>query len=204
MCALVVASFAVVLALGVAPAAASTGASTTSDCSCACVCFKGCGCGSNSAGSWCNLSCFVCIGCAPGVTGGGTVQRGDRQVTVALFATVEKVTPNKTFGATGLVRWVDPNLEGTALTLESTGISAYGPVPDQPNTRAVTGYLLVNGRGPYPFRLVVDAEPGSGQDTLALTVGDAVPALSETGFSYSASGPLVSGDLIGTWTPPGQ
>lgn len=60
------------------------------------------------------------------------------------------------------------------------------------------GVVQANGGGSYPFRLLVDVEPAGGQDVLTLDVGDAVQGFSSTGFSYSASGPLVVGDLVDT------
>ena len=187
-------------------AVARTGGTTvTSACSCNCNCTsKDCGClDLGPSVDSCFTKCLVCTGCPSGVAGGGTVRVDERDVTVAVFATAEKENKNKTSGGNGRLRWVDPNFDGEALTLESVGLTAYGPVPGRPNTRAVAGIILANGKGPYPFLLLMDAEPSSGQDTVALTVGDAVGTLSETGFSYTAEGPLVAGDLFGTWTPPG-
>lgn len=200
------AGLAAVLVLGSVPreADARTGVSTTeSTCSCACIClFKSCQCESYPDGtSSCNTACWACLGCPNGFAGGGTVQLDTRQATLAIFATAEKENKNKLTGGTGLLRWFDPNFEGAALTLESVGLNNYR-ILDRPNARAVTGYVVANGAGPYPFQLEVVAEPAGGQDSVALTVGDAVGFVTEFGFSYTATGPLVTGDLIGTWTPP--
>jgi hypothetical protein len=130
--------------------------------------------------------------------GGGSVQLDGREATVAIFATADKENKNKSTGGEGLLRWVDPSFNGASLTLESVGLNSY--VPAAPDTRVVTGFVRANGAGPYPFRLQVVAHDASGQDSVALEVGDAFEGLSATGFSYEAAGPLVTGDLVGTWT----
>ena len=190
-----------VLAVGRGRANAAFGVTTESTCQkCYCNCFApGCSsCQTDSHGATlCSESCFVCRKCLLGVAGGGAVQLTGRQVTVALLATESK-KGKKPKGATGLLRWVDPDFNGAAVTFEAVGITSYGPVTGQANVREVAGAVQANGAGSYPFRLLVDVEPAGGQDVFTLDIGDAVQGFSSTGFSYSASGPLVVGDLVDT------
>ena len=189
------------LAVGRGRASAAATATTESTCQkCFCSCLSpGCSCQTDSHGATlCLESCFVCRKCLFGVAGGGAVQLTGRQATVALLATESKKGKKKQKGATGLLRWVDPDFNGTAVTFESVGITSYGPVSGQANVREIAGAVRANGGESYPFRLLVDVEPAGGQDALTLDVGDAVQGFSSTGFSYSASGPLVVGDLVDT------
>ena len=142
-----------------------------------------------------------------GITGGGLVRTdGGTEAHLLLLATG---TPDPTDAETllfqGLVRWTDPAWEGAELQLESAVISGYGPTEGVDGGRDVYGWMRASAVEPtVPFFLqVVDAGgPGSGQDTVKLLVGDTVPpeavlhATAPTiGFSYTAEGTLVSGDL---------
>jgi hypothetical protein len=148
----------------------------------------------------CNIDCVLCDPEITGVVGGGVVQLEGRQATVAVLATDQK--ENKNVRATGLLRWVDPDVDGSELILESRGITDYRPVEGQANTRQIRGIVFANGEGPFPFLLQVVAVEGTG-DSVRLVVGDAADEISsDSGFNYTAEGPLVSGDLVGTWTPP--
>jgi hypothetical protein len=186
------------------PAEARTGAGTTLGiCNCFCQCTaKYCDCETYPDGSSsCDTRCWTCLGeCPSGFAGGGVVQVGTREATIAVSATAEKQNKNRTDGAVGIFRWVDPTFPGGGIVLESAGLGDY-VILDGPNTRAVTGQVIVNGGAVLPFRLEVTAEPGGGQDTVLLLVGDELTASSEKGFGYSAAGVLVAGDLIGTWNP---
>ena len=201
----------VILAGGLrTPAGAAFSAATTdSFCGCSCSTFRpGCGIGDCPAGApqgtvcCTNPECVFCKSCTKtGVGGGGIVQVESRQVTVALSATSEKENANKSTGAIGLLRWVDPDFQGSPLTLESVTLTNYGPLSGVPNARIVTGFVRANDDGPYPFVLQVVAVDGPG-DTLDLTVGDAVEGSTVSGFSYSARGALTTGDIVGTWELP--
>ena len=143
-----------------------------------------------------------CIGISDGVSGSGVVQAADREVVRAVAATSQTLDTGETT-TFGLLRWVDPNWQGTGLTLESNGIGAYGPVPGARATRELFGSVSANGEGHFPFVLrVFDAGSGaSGEDTVALLVGDGVlEGGAPTGFAYAAEGTLIAGDLVGTWT----
>ena len=103
----------------------------------------------------------------------------------------------------GSIIWVD---EEATMTLRSTAITEYivpEVQPEQGTSRQITGTMSVDGEGEYPFELeVIDVDlPGSGKDTVDLKVGDgartsenATPA-SGSGFSYAASGTVVTGDI---------
>jgi hypothetical protein len=145
-----------------------------------------------------------CITCSPfsGVAGGGQVQLAAGEATLSLFATAvldENAEP--TGQGIGLLRWVDT---AGGVTLESVGISAYGPVGDLVGVRRIEGWVLANGQGTHPFVLTVAdvGAEGAGVDTVSLAVGDAVDGVSGNGFAYTAEGNLMTGDLVGTWTLP--
>jgi len=142
-----------------------------------------------------------------GITGGGLVQiDGGTEAHLLLLATrTPHPTDAETFMAQGLVRWTDPAWEGTGLQLEAVQIAGYAPTEGVDGGRDIYGWLRASAvETVVPFFLqVVDAGgPGSGQDTVKLLVGDIVPpdlvlgATAPTiGFSYTAEGTLVNGDL---------
>lgn len=113
------------------------------------------------------------------------------------------------FSVAGQVRWTDPGWEGAGLTLESTVLTFYAPLPDIEGGRVASGWMRADQMpGEFPFILrAVDAGPtGDGPDTIELWVGDAaadVPSLADvpvdagdpSGFRYVAEGVLVGGDL---------
>lgn len=152
-----------------------------------------------------------CGTCRYGIAGGGAVSTaGGGETNLVLVATrTENLQRPGVFFAEGRVVWTDPVWEGTGLTLESLAITFYGPLPDVEGGRAVAGWMQADkAPGEHPFVLhAVDAgPPGSGDDTVALWVGDAVSedsVLAELapsnaapgGFRYLAEGRLVAGDL---------
>jgi hypothetical protein len=112
-------------------------------------------------------------------------------------------TPENVEVVVGSVLWVDAT---AGMTMTSATITDYFPPETQPEqgiSRQIIGTMRVNGEEEFPFDLlVVDLDmPGSGQDSVILTVGDdartgvnATPA-SGYGFTYRATGPVVSGDI---------
>jgi hypothetical protein len=142
-----------------------------------------------------------------GITGGGLVRTdGGTEAHLLLLATrTPDPTDAEAFLVQGLVRWTDPAWEGAELQLEAAQITGYGPTEGVEGGRDVYGWMRASAvETMVPFFLqVVDAGgPGSGQDTVKLLVGDSVPpeavlgATAPTiGFSYTAEGTLVSGDL---------
>jgi hypothetical protein len=167
---------------------------------------------------WCEMSadykeCVCgCSKCASGgIAGGGALRTdGGGEAQVAVFATRTEVPGRPgTYAVVGQVRWTDPAWEGAGLALETTTVTYYGPLEGVEGGRAAAGWMRADqAPGAYPFLLrAVDAgPPGSGKDTLALWVGDAVgeeatlaavpvPEAAPSGFRYAAKGTLVSGDL---------
>jgi hypothetical protein len=142
-----------------------------------------------------------------GITGGGLVRTdsGTEGHLLLLATRTPGTTDAETFLVQGLVRWIDPTWEGAELQLEAVQITGYGPTKGVDGGRDVYGWMRASAvKQMVPFFLqVVDAGgPGSGQDTVKLVVGDSVPPEAELGatataigFSYTAEGTLVSGDL---------
>lgn len=138
-----------------------------------------------------------------GVTGGGLAKIDNAQepglANLSIFASAIQL-PEGATTFVGRVHWVEA---GTGLTLESTQITECVKPGDHPGVRRVTGRMMVNGQGDYPFviRTLDDGSPGAGRDTIELevngaTVGDEIPAdvtLSEG--TYAASARLVAGDF---------
>lgn len=142
-----------------------------------------------------------------GITGGGLVQTdGGTEAHLLLLATrTTDPTDAESFLVQGLVRWIDPAWEGATLQLRADQITGYGPTADVPGGRDVHGWMhtsAVEELVPFFLQVVDAGVPGSGLDTVKLVVGDAVPpeagsdaTAPTTGFSYTAEGTLVSGDL---------
>jgi hypothetical protein len=142
-----------------------------------------------------------------GITGGGLVRTdsGTEAHLLLLATRMIDSTDAESFLVQGLVRWNDPAWEGANLQLDAVQITGYGPTEGVDGGRDVFGWMRASAvETMVPFFLqVVDAGgPGSGQDTVKLVVGDSVPpdallgATAPTiGFSYTAEGTLVSGDL---------
>jgi hypothetical protein len=158
-------------------------------------------------GTGCTCSCEKCQ--KAGIAGGGTVAvEGGGEAHLAMLATRYPMGEN-VFAVEGQVRWTDPGWEGAGLTLESTVVTYYAPLPDVEDGREVLGTVRSAQRpGEFPFVLrAVAARPGAlGSATVALWVGDAIeadpavagtfaPAPAPSGFGYAASGTLDAGDL---------
>lgn len=137
-----------------------------------------------------------------GMVGGGLVQFEQGQANFSLFVS-RLIFSDDSEVVVGSVIWVDG---AAGVSLRSTAIAEYIVLPEQPAqgvSRLLIGTMSVDDEGEYPFELVViDADlPGSGKDTVDLKVGDgartsetATPA-SGLGFSYAASGSVVTGDI---------
>jgi hypothetical protein len=103
----------------------------------------------------------------------------------------------------GNVLWLDG---AAGVSLRSTTITEYlvpQVQPEQGALRQIIGMMSVEGEGEFPFELeIVDVGlPGSETDTVDLRVGDgarmsdnATPT-SGLGFSYMATGTVVTGDI---------
>ena len=137
-----------------------------------------------------------------GMIGGGLAQFQLSQANFSLVASRFIFTEENKQVVVGEILWVDTP---SAFTFTSTKITNYDVIngPEEGEHRRVRGTMSLNGGQEYPFRLDVidDGPPGSGLDTISLIVGDgAEDAASGSpvpsyGFSYAASGPIVSGDV---------
>lgn len=138
-----------------------------------------------------------------GIVGGGLVPFEESEANFSFFASRLIFAEEDREVIVGSVVWVDAPI---GLTMTSTAITAYivpEEQPDQGVIRQIVGTMSVNGEGEYPFELVVtDLDmPGTGLDTVNLTVGDAVQTDdiatpgADSGFSYISAGPVVSGDI---------
>ncbi|HEU0116907.1 MAG TPA: post-COAP-1 domain-containing protein [Thermomicrobiales bacterium] len=134
-----------------------------------------------------------------GMVGGGLVKFEGGDANFSLLAS--KLTfPDDREVVVGSLLWV---ATGSGLTLASTALTDYENLAGQEKGKRIRGTLTSNGVGAFPFMLdVIDGgAPGSGKDSIALTVGDFVtPAAGEaagtpSGFHYAAVGMLATGDL---------
>lgn len=164
-----------------------------------------------------NKECYYkkgkCLGCkcikdnSGGIVGGGLVRTdGGAEGHLSLIATrTPDPTDTEAFSVVGQVKWTDLAWEGAELHLESGQITGYGPTDGVDGGRDVHGWMqasAVDVMVPFFLQVVDAGGPGSGLDTVSLLVGDSVPteavlgATAETiGFSYTAKGALVNGDL---------
>ena len=149
-----------------------------------------------------------------GMVGGGLAQFDQGEANFSVFAS-RMIFAEDEVVVLGSVLWVD---ETVGLTLRSTAITEYivpEVQPEQGQSRHILGTMSVksvNDEGEYPFELeLIDADlPGTGADMAILKVGEgartgqnATPA-SDPGFSYTANGTVVTGDiqLIGIEVDP--
>lgn len=131
-----------------------------------------------------------------GLSGGGTVAGQAGEAEFSVFAS-RLTLSEKEERVIGQLRWGEGE-----TTLESIEVSDYGPLEGDKRARRLVGTLSVNGEGSFPFILtaVDGGTPGSGLDTVTLTVGDAdaaTPSAATTdAFSYAVTdAPLTGGDL---------
>jgi hypothetical protein len=139
---------------------------------------------------------YCCTGCT-GFSGGGVIQTSSGTAQASFFGDNLQLKGSKQVVTGGALSWYDPGWEGTGLSLQSTRITRYGRVPGT-NIRELTGVASANGKGKHKFvlRVTDGGRPGSGSDTVDLTVSG-VPGdgAGGTGSQYRASGHLVQGDL---------
>jgi hypothetical protein len=146
-----------------------------------------------------------------GMVGGGLAQFDQGEANFSVFAS-RMIFAEDEVVVLGSVLWVD---ETVALTLRSTAITEYivpEVQPEQGQSRHILGTMSVNDEGEYPFELqLIDADlPGTGVDMAILTVregartGQNATPVSDPGFSYTANGTVVTGDiqLIGVEVDP--
>jgi uncharacterized membrane protein YphA (DoxX/SURF4 family) len=154
-----------------------------------CTC---CGWRKVNGGAWyCDKYC--CASCT-GFSGGGTIQTPSGQAQASFFGN----TTNRGRGAqlfSGALSWFDPTWQGTGLSLQSTEIASYGKVH---GIRQLVGFATANGTGRHKFVLqaIDTGQPGSGKDTVTLSVsGLGAGGAGGTGSEYQATGNLVQGDI---------
>jgi hypothetical protein len=140
-----------------------------------------------------------------GMVGGGLVKLEQGFANVSMLAT-QSTFPDQRQVVVGSILWVET---GTQVSLASIDVTSYEDLPGVEAGRRIQGTMRVNGKGQFPFVLeVVDGGlPGSGKDTIALTVGDGLSAATrgtpaegttsetEDSFRYHVSGTFASGDI---------
>ena len=151
-----------------------------------------------------------------GIVGGGFVQFGRSKAQFSLFASRVIFAEENREEIVGSVLWVD---SPAGLTMSSTAVTGYRVrevPPEQGQARELFGTMRVNEDAAYPFSaVVIDAgPPGSGLDTVSLTVGDGARTVDSAtpvaglGFSYAAAGAISLGDVrvieldVGNPLPP--
>jgi hypothetical protein len=105
-----------------------------------------------------------------GIAGGGSVQADGGPAEFSVFGS-RFVTETEETVFVGALSYLDVVAK---TTIESTAISAYGPVEGNEATmRQMSGTCTVNGKGAHPFNLILtDSGPiGSGADVFDLAVG---------------------------------
>jgi hypothetical protein len=123
-----------------------------------------------------------------GVAGGGTVKIANGVANFSVIATRFMETNSKDPILFGHVSWMDT----TGFGFESKDITTYQMVKgDVETSREVIGTATLSTGAEQPFRLYIveGGAPGSGKDTVELTVGPADNTV------YTAKGPVVTGDI---------
>jgi len=130
-----------------------------------------------------------------GITGGGSVQTDtESPAEFSVFGSQFAVEGSDTPIFVGSLSYLDVTGQ---MTVESTSISAYGPVEGaEETTRQMTGIATVNGEGAYPFNAILTdgGQIGTGSDVFELGVGnDGETEVSEP--SYIVQSNVQSGNL---------
>jgi hypothetical protein len=173
-----------------AAAAAPPPATTSSDCRCSCCHWF------TLFGHLIYCDIYCCFDCG-GFSGGGVVQTASGTAQASFSGNKTQLKNSKQLVTGGALSWFDAGWQGTGLSLQSTQITSYGKLPGS-GIRQLVGFATANGSGKHKFVLqVTDAgQPGSGQDTVSLTVkGVAGGGAGGSGSQYNASGHLTQGDI---------
>ena len=130
-----------------------------------------------------------------GITGGGSVQTDtESPAEFSVFGSQFAVEGSDTPIFVGSLSYLDVTGQ---MTVESTSISAYGPVEGaEETTRQMTGIAIVNGAGAYPFNAILTdgGAIGTGSDLFELGVGnDGETEVTEP--SYLVQSNVQSGNL---------
>lgn len=113
-----------------------------------------------------------------GIVGGGLAEMWDGEANVALAALHLGEPDGSDHMVFGWIVWSARTAEGGDLTLEGNEITGYKYLREAEGSREVRGFMSANGSGRHPFvmRVIDDGLPGSGRDTISLTVGGESPA----------------------------
>ena len=130
-----------------------------------------------------------------GISGGGSVTTDtESPAEFSVFGSRFEVEGSDTPLFIGSLNYLDVTAQ---MTVESTSISAYGPVEGaEATTRQMTGMATVNGEGAYPFNVILTdgGAIGTGSDLFELGVGnDGETEVSEP--SYLVQSTVQSGNL---------
>ncbi len=130
-----------------------------------------------------------------GIAGGGSVQTSsDGPGEFSVFGSQFAVEGSDTPLFIGSLSYLDVTGQ---MAVESTSISAYGPVEGaEATTRQMTGIATVNGEGAYPFNAILTdgGAIGTGADVFELGVGnDGETEVAEP--SYIVQSNVQSGNL---------
>lgn len=138
---------------------------------------------------------YCCTGCV-GFSGGGVVKTATGTAHASFFGNTLRVKHSPQSITLGALSWFDPSWPGGGLALQSGQITSYRRVPGTA-VRELVGLASANGKGKHQFvlRVTDDGAPGSGRDTVELSVAG-VPAggAGGGGATYAASGELSQGD----------
>jgi hypothetical protein len=138
---------------------------------------------------------YCCTGCV-GFSGGGVVQTASGTAHASFFGNKLVMKHSRQSITSGALSWFDPAWQSGGLSLQSAQITSYRRVPGTP-VRELVGLASANGKGKHRFvlRVVDNGTPGSGTDTVQLTVdGVAAGGAGGSAGTYAASGELSRGD----------
>ena len=143
-----------------------------------------------------------------GIGGGGLIRTdsgGEANFSLLATSTPDPAEPNAPL-TQGQILWADSSWAGIGLQLASRRITGYWWTEGVEGGRSVAGWMnagVVEPMVPFFLQAVDAGRPGSGQDTVRLLVGRAIPAevMGDTtptpsDFSYTFEGTLESGDLM--------
>lgn len=130
-----------------------------------------------------------------GIAGGGQVKEKGNRADFSLFASRFEGDGLAQPYFVGLVQWVSGKAD---VTIVSTKVEFYGPVSGgAKNAREVRGLAKLNGEDGHPFRVVAIDEggPGSGMDSISISVGKVGASDTTTDPVYKLEGKVSTGDI---------
>jgi hypothetical protein len=130
-----------------------------------------------------------------GIAGGGQVKESGNRTHFSVFASRFEGDGLKQPYFVGRFQWVDGKAD---IKLESTTIESYGPIEGgSENDRELRGTAKLNDEDGHPFRVVMADEggPGSGLDSISVSVGKAGAKDATTDPIYKLEGKLDIGDI---------